>query len=82
VQGKGIQHGKGKRKVTEDGKGRGREMVKGKVLLNKPQGEMISLVRLLCSSRRKCMRQTWTRRANFAGGFTAESISSNVNFLR
>ena len=48
------------------GKGRGREkeMVKGKVLLNTPKGEMTSLVPLLCSCRRKCQMHTWTWRAN------------------
>jgi hypothetical protein len=43
---------------------RARELVKGKVLLNKPQGEMISLVPLICSCRMKSHRQTWTGRAN------------------
>jgi len=68
--GKGREHrmgrGKGRRLRRGGGKGRGRgiETVKGKVLLNKPQGEMISLVPLLCSCRRNCQRQTWTRRAN------------------
>jgi len=42
-----LRMGRGK------GRGRGRETVKGKVLLNKPQGETISLVPLLCSCRRK-----------------------------
>jgi hypothetical protein len=43
--------GKGREQRTGRGKGRGsgRETVKGKVLVNKPQGEMISLVPLLCS---------------------------------
>jgi hypothetical protein len=68
--GKGREHrmgrGKGMRLRTGRGKGiaRGRETVKGKVLFNTPQEEMISLVPLLCSCRRKCQRQTWTRRAN------------------
>jgi hypothetical protein len=52
-----TERGKGK------GRGRGRKMVKGKVLLNKPQGKMISLVTLLCSCRRKGMSQTRTQRA-------------------
>jgi hypothetical protein len=58
--------GKGREQRTGRGKGsgRGRETVKGKVLLNKPQGEMISLVPLLCSCRRKGMRQTQALRAN------------------
>jgi hypothetical protein len=38
--------------------------VKGMVLLNEPQGEIILLVPLLCSCTSKCQRQTWTRRAN------------------
>jgi hypothetical protein len=51
---------KGKRVRTGRGKGRGRgtETLKGKVLLKKPQGEMISLVPLLYTCRRKCHRQT------------------------
>jgi hypothetical protein len=60
--------GKGREQRTGRGKGkgrgRGRGRVKGKILLNKPEGEMISLVWLLCSYRRKGMRQTRTRRAN------------------
>ena len=54
--------GKGREQRTGRGKGRGRGRVKGKVLLNKPQGEMICLVPLGC--RRKRKRQTWTRSAN------------------
>jgi hypothetical protein len=46
------------------GRGRRRETVNGKVLLNKAQGEMITLLPLLCSCRRKCKRQTLTQRAN------------------
>jgi len=42
-KGKGTKEGKGK------GKGQGKGNGKGKVLLNKPQGEMISLVPFLCS---------------------------------
>jgi len=45
-------------------KGRGRETVKGKVLLNKLQEEIISLVPWLGSCRRKCIWQTRTWRAN------------------
>jgi hypothetical protein len=59
--------GRGKGRGRQQRKGRRRETVKGKVLLNKPQEEMISLVPLLCRCRRKCMRQTWTRRANQSG---------------
>ena len=57
-KGKGTQDGKGK------GKGKGKGNCKGKGILNKPQGEMISLVPLLCRCRRKVMRQTQTWRAN------------------
>jgi hypothetical protein len=58
--------GKGREQRTGRGKarGRGRETVTGKVLLNKPQGEMISLVPLLWSWRRKGLSQTPTQRAN------------------
>jgi hypothetical protein len=59
-----MGRGKGRGRQPRKGRGRGREMVKGKVLLNKPQEEMISLVPLLCSCRRKCMRQTRTQKAN------------------
>jgi hypothetical protein len=70
--GKGREHrmgrGKGRRLRTGRGKGRGRgrgrEKVKGKVLCNTPQEEMISLVPLLCSCRKTRERQTWTWRAN------------------
>jgi hypothetical protein len=63
--GRGKGRGKGRRRQRRNG--RGRETVKGKVLLNKPQQEMISLVLLLSSCRRKCIRQTRTRRANQGG---------------
>jgi hypothetical protein len=61
--------GKGREQTTGRGKGRGRgrETVERKVLLNEPQGEIISPVPLLCSCRSKCQRQTWTRRANWSG---------------
>jgi len=53
--------------VTEDGKGKGmgkgRETVKGKVLLNPPQGEMVFLMQLHRSCRNKHQRQTLTWRA-------------------
>ena len=64
-----MGRGKGRRLRTGRGKGsgRGRETVKGKVLLNKPQGEMISHVPWHCSCRTKCMRQTRTRRATPSG---------------
>ena len=45
-------------------RGSGKETVKGNVLLNTPQQEMISLVLLLGCSRRKCQSQTEIRRAN------------------
>jgi len=61
---KGTGNGKGTQDGMGTGKGRGRETVKGQVLLNKPHGEMISLVPLLCSCRRKCMRQTSTWKAH------------------
>jgi len=66
-KGKGKGKGKGTGKETEEGRGGGREMVMGKVLLNKPQWEMISLVLWLCSWRRKCMRKTRIQRANWSG---------------
>jgi hypothetical protein len=59
--------GRGKRRVRQRRKGRGRETVKEKVLLNKPQEEMISLVPLLCCCRRNCIRHTRTQRANQSG---------------
>jgi hypothetical protein len=64
--GKGPGKGRERRtgRARAKGRGRGRETVKGKVLLNKPQGEMISLVPLLCSCRSKRMRQTRAQRAN------------------
>jgi len=61
---KGPGKGREQRMGRGKGRGRGRETVHGKVMLNKRQGEMISLVPLLCSCRRKGMRQTRTRRAN------------------
>jgi hypothetical protein len=59
-----MGRGKGKGRQPRKGRGMGRETVKGKVLLNKPQEEMISLLALLCSYRRKCTRQTRTRKVN------------------
>jgi hypothetical protein len=44
--------------------GWGREMVKGKEFLNKPQEEIISLVPWISSCRRKPLWQTQTQRAN------------------
>jgi len=60
-KGKGMGMGK----AMEEGKGKGNSTGKG--FLNKLQGEMRSLVPLLCSCSRKCMRQTLTRRANQSG---------------
>jgi hypothetical protein len=48
-----IGRGKGRGMRTQWRKGRGRKTVKGKVLLNEPQGEKIFLMPLLCSCRRK-----------------------------
>jgi hypothetical protein len=59
-----LRKGPGKGRKQRTGRGKGRETVNGKVLLNEPQGEMISLVPLFCSCRSKCQRQTWTRRVN------------------
>jgi hypothetical protein len=64
VQRMGRRKGRGRQPRKGRGRGRGGEMVKGNVLLNKPQEEMISLVPLLCSWRRKCTRQTRTQKAN------------------
>jgi hypothetical protein len=50
-----------------NGRGRGKETVKGQVLFNKPQRKMISHMLLICSCRRKCIRQIWTPRANQSG---------------
>ena len=51
--GKGMGRGRGWQ--WRWGRGSGREMVKGNVMLDKPHGEMISLVPSLCSCRRKCI---------------------------
>jgi len=61
--------GKGREQRTGRGKGRGSGWVtvKGRLLLNKPQGEMISFVPLLCSLRRNGMRQTQSQRVNYRG---------------
>jgi hypothetical protein len=45
-------------KATKEGKGKGKVNGKGNGIVNKPQEGMISLVLLLCSCRRKCMRPT------------------------
>jgi hypothetical protein len=60
-----MERGKGSGRQLR--KGRGRETVKGKVLLDQPQEEMISLVLLLWGCRRKCIGQPQTRRANQSG---------------
>jgi hypothetical protein len=62
--GRGKRRGKGRGRGKQWRNGRGRETEQGKVLLHKPQGEMISLVPLLCSCSRKFIRQTRTWRAN------------------
>jgi hypothetical protein len=59
-----MGRGKGRGKQPRKGRGWGRETVKGQVLLNKPQEEVISPVPLLCSCRRKFMRHTWTWKPN------------------
>ena len=64
VVSKCLQKGREQRTGRGQGRGRGTETVKGKELLNKPQGEMISLVPLVGSCRRKGMRQTQTLSAN------------------
>ena len=61
-KGRQLRTGRG----NESGRGRARETIKGKVLLNKPQREIISLTLLLCSCRSECRRHTWTRRANWS----------------
>jgi len=45
----GRGKGRGRGRQWTKARGRGRETLKGKALLNNPQGEMISLVPLLCS---------------------------------
>jgi len=62
-----VRKGPGIGREQRMGRVRGRAMVKGKELLNKPRGEMISLASLCCSCRRKCIKQTRTRRANRSG---------------
>jgi len=59
-----IGRGKGRGRQPRKTRGKGREMVSGKVLLNKPQEEMISLMPFLCSCSRQCTRQTLTQRAD------------------
>jgi hypothetical protein len=57
-----LRKGLGTRREYRTGRGtrrgRGRERAKGKLLLNEPQGVMISLVPLLCSCSSKGQRQT------------------------
>jgi len=91
-KGKGTQDWKGKGKATEDGEGkvvergkgggRGRQTVKGKVLLNKPHGEMMSLVPLLCSCRGKVRDRLGLGGLTIASIFRAGSIARCVKFLR
>jgi hypothetical protein len=72
---------KGPGKGSEQSMGRGKrrgmegETVKGKVLLNKLQCEMISLVLWLCSCIWNGMRQTWTRSANLSGNNSSRKHS-------
>jgi hypothetical protein len=58
---------RGKVRGRQRRKGTQRETVKKKVLSNKPQEEVISLVPFVCSCTRKSMRQTRTQRANQSG---------------
>jgi len=55
--------------VTEEGKeqGKGKGNGEGKGTVQQTTGEMISLVPLLSSCRRNCMRQAQTHRANKEG---------------
>jgi hypothetical protein len=66
--GKGTMNGKRKERRLRmgrgKGRGRGRETVKGEVLSNTPQGEMIIHMPLPSNCRRKWMRQSQTWRAN------------------
>jgi hypothetical protein len=66
VRGRVQRLGRGRDGEGKQGRegGRGRETVKGIVLSNILQEEMISPMLLLCSCRRICMRETPTRRAN------------------
>jgi len=86
--GKGREHKMGRGKGTQlrtgrgQGRGRGREMVMGKVLLNKPPGQMISLVPLLCSFRGNVRGRHGHEGLTGAGIFRAGSIAHPVNFLR
>jgi hypothetical protein len=57
------ENGTEKETGTKQRNGKGKGKGKGKVLLNTAQGEMISLVSLLCSCRRNGISLTWTLRA-------------------
>jgi hypothetical protein len=69
-QGNGTQNGKGIRTAIEDregtelGTGNGMGYSKGKGIIKQTPGEIISLMLLLRSFGRQCMRQTQTLRAN------------------
>jgi len=75
-KGRRLRMGKGK------GKGRGSEMVMAKVLLNKPQGEMISLVPLLCRYRGNVRGRIGYGGLTRAGILRAGSIAHRVDILR
>ena len=78
----GRGNGRQLRMERGKGRGRGREMVKGKVLLNEPQGEMISLMPLLCSCRGNVRGRLGHGGLTGAGMFRAGSIARRVNVLR
>jgi len=77
----GREIGRGSRKQRGKGMGRAREIVKGKIVLHKPQGEIISLLPLLWSWRGKSMRQTLTWRADWSGIFIVGCIAHRGYFL-
>jgi len=62
--GQGSRRKQRKGRARDKGRGRGRETVKGKVLFNTPQGEVIYLLTLLSGCRNKWWRHTRTQRAN------------------
>ena len=80
TMGRGMARGMGRGKGR--GMGRGRVMVKGMVMLNKPQGEMISVVLLLAVAEDNVRGRSRYRRLTRVVIFIAGSIASHVNFLR
>jgi len=56
VRGKDTRKGREMRRQWSKCKGKGIQTVKGQVLVHNAQGEMLSLVPLLCSFRRKCKK--------------------------